>query len=128
MSTATQSGPIDLDSLGPLHYLGIVLALVSGLIHVRLGLSFAPSPLGLSFLFAGVVFVLACVAVAMDYRRRLVYGLGVPFTAGQIVLWYVVNFAGGPKAFPADVGTLGAIDKIAQLVLVGVLVVLLRRE
>ncbi|MFC6976872.1 hypothetical protein ACFQL1_22655 [Halomicroarcula sp. GCM10025709] len=128
MSTATESGLVDLDTLEPLHYLGIALALVSGLIHLQLGVSFAPSPLGLSFLFAGVVFVLASVAVVANVRRGLVYRLGLPFTAGQIVLWYYVNFVAGPKAFPADVGTLGAIDKIAQVLLLGVLVLLIRRE
>ena len=128
MSTATESGLIDLDALGPLHYLGIVLALLSGVIHLVLGVSFAPSALGLSFLFAGVVFVLASIAVVANYRRGLVYRLGIPFTTGQIVLWYVFNFVVGPKSFPADVGALGAVDKIAQVILIGLLIVLIRRE
>lgn len=128
MSTATDSGLFDLQTLTPLHYLGILFALVSGVIHLRLGVGFAPSPLGLSFLFAGVVFLVASAAILANYRRRLLYGLGIPFTAGQIVLWYVFNFAGGGKSFPADVGTLGAIDKIAQVLLVVVLIALLRRE
>jgi hypothetical protein len=128
MSTATESGPIDPKTLTPLHYAGVVLAVVSGLIHLRLGVSFAPSPLGLSFLFAGVVFVAASVAVVADYRRRLLYRLGVPFTAGQIVLWYYANFVAGPKSFPGDVGTIGAVDKIAQVLFLVVLAGLLRRE
>jgi hypothetical protein len=128
MSTATSSGTLDLETLGSLHYLGIALAALSGVIHLWLGVSFAPSPLGLSFLFAGVVFLLASVGVATNYRRGLLYRLGIPFTAGQIVLWYVVNFAAGPKSFPADVGALGAIDKLAQLGLLAVLVLLIMRE
>jgi hypothetical protein len=128
MSTATEPGSIDLETLTPLHYAGILLAVVSGLIHLRLGVGFAPSPLGLSFLFAGVVFLAAGVAVVANYRRRLLYRLGIPFTAGQIVLWYYLNFVAGTKAFPADVGTLGAVDKVAQVLLLVVLVFLVRRE
>ncbi len=128
MSTATNGGTVDLDGLGSLHYLGIALALVSGVIHVVLGVSFAPEPLGLSFLFAGVVFLLAVAAVLVNYRRRLLYGLGIPFTAGQIVLWYYLNFAAGDKAFPADVGGIGAVDKLAQVALIVVLALLYRRE
>lgn len=127
MSTATESGLVDTDALGPLHYAGVVLAVVSGVIHLRLGVGFAPSPLGLSFLFAGVVFLAASAAVVADYRRELLYGLGIPFTAGQIILWYYANFAAGTKAFPGDVGTLGAVDKVAQILLLLVLGVLLRR-
>lgn len=126
MSTATESGFVDSGALGPLHYAGVLLAVVSGLIHLRLGVGFAPSPLGLSFLFAGVVFLAASAAVATNYRRRLLYRLGVPFTAGQVVLWYYVNFLAGTKSFPADVGTLGAVDKIAQALLLLVLVLLIR--
>lgn len=128
MSTATQSRSIDLDGLEPLHYIGIVLAALSGVIHLWLGISFAPSPLGISFLFAGVVFLLAAVGVAMNYRRGLLYRVGIPFTAGQIVLWYVFNFVVGPKSFPAEVGALGAIDKLAQVGLIVVLVLLILRE
>jgi hypothetical protein len=128
MSTATESGFVDSGALGPLHYAGVLLAVVSGLIHLRLGVGFAPSPLGLSFLFAGVVFLAASAAVVVNYRRGLLYRLGIPFTAGQIVLWYYLNFVAGPKAFPGDVGTLGAVDKVAQVLLVVVLALLARRE
>ncbi|MFC7249451.1 hypothetical protein ACFQJ5_06325 [Halomicroarcula sp. GCM10025324] len=128
MSTATESGSMNLEGLEPLHYLGIVLAALSGVIHLWLGISFVPSPLGFSFLFAGVVFLLASVGVATNYRRGLLYRLGIPFTAGQIVIWYVLNFAAGPKSFPADVGALGAVDKLAQVGLLVVLVLLLMRE
>ncbi|MFB6300762.1 MAG: hypothetical protein ABEH65_10920, partial [Halobacteriales archaeon] len=122
MSTATESGLLDLATLEPLHYLGILLALISGVIHLRLGVGFAPSPLGMAFLFAGIVFLLAVAGVAANYRRGLLYRLGIPFTAGQIVLWYYINFAAGTKSFPADIGTLGAIDKITQVLLIAVLI------
>ena len=107
-------------------WIGILAAAVSGVIHLRLGVGNAPSPLGISFLLAGVAFVIAAGFVVVGYRRRTVYVVGIPFTLVQIATWYYANFAAGDKSFPADVGTLGAVDKIAQLLLIAVLVVLLR--
>ena len=118
----------DTNELTGLHYVGVLLAVVSGLIHLRLGVGFAPSPMGISFLFAGVVFLAAGVGVLVDYHRERLYQLGIPFVAGQIVLWYYFNFATGDKSFPADVGTLGAVDKLAQVALVAVLALLLGNE
>jgi hypothetical protein len=111
------------ESLGPTHWVGVVAALVSGAVHLYLGVAFLPSGLGVSFLLAGAGFVGAVVLV--DYRRRLVYAVGVPFTLVQIVLWYVLNFGSG--GFPGEVSTLGAVDKVAQVALLASLVVLLRR-
>lgn len=122
----TGSGPLRTESLGGIHWVGIVAALVSGLIHLRLGVGMFPSGLAVSFLLAAGGFFGAVALVLVDYRRRLVYAVGVPFTLTQIVAWYYLNFAAGPYAFPADVGTLGVVDKVAQVVLLGVLVVLLR--
>ncbi len=127
MSTSEANGlALDVGSLGGLHWVGIVAAAVTGVIHIRLGVGFAPSGLGISFLLAGLGFFGAVALVLLDYRRRTVYAVGIPFTLLQIVLWYAINFAGGSKSFPADVGTLGWADKVAQVVLVVVLVALLR--
>jgi len=126
MSTDTSTLSPEPGSLNALAYVGIIAAVVSAVIHLRLGVGFIDSPLGISFILAGLGFFAAVALVLINYRRRTVYAVGIPFTAIQIVLWYVFNFAAGDKAFPADVGTLGAIDKIAQVVLIAVLVVLLR--
>ena len=129
MATTEQQGlSLQMGSLGPLHWIGIVGALASAGIHLLLGVRFLPSGLGISFILAGIGFVGAVVLVLLDVRRRAVYALGIPFTFGQIVLWYLINFTGGSKSFPGDVGTLGAIDKIAQVVLIAVLVILLWNE
>ncbi|PSP57902.1 hypothetical protein BRC72_08120 [Halobacteriales archaeon QH_7_66_36] len=129
MSTSkADSIAVDVASLSGLHWVGIVAAVVTGVIHLRLGVGFAPSGLGISFLLAGLGFFGAVGLVLFDYRRRTVYAAGVPFTIVQIVLWYALNFAGGPKSFPADVGTLGWVDKIAQVALVVVLVALLQQS
>ncbi|WP_181692087.1 hypothetical protein [Natronomonas sp. LN261] len=116
------------DSLRRLHWIGILAALVSAAVHLLLGGRMLPSGMGISFVLAGMGFLGAIGLVLIDYRRRAVYAVGIPFTIVQVVLWYYVNFAAGSKSFPADVGTLGAIDKAAQVVLIAVLVVLLRRR
>ncbi|MFD1569880.1 DUF7475 family protein [Halorubrum laminariae] len=128
MATAGSRRPAaGIESLNGLHWAGIVSAAVSAAVHLLLGVRMVPSPLGISFVFAGLGFVGGIVLVVRGYRRRTVYAVGIAFTLVQIVLWYVVNFAGGGRSFPADVGTLGAVDKVAQVVLIAVLAALLRR-
>jgi len=119
---------LETESLTGLHWVGVVLALVSGAIHLVLGANFFPEPLGISFLLAGLGFLGAVALLLLDVRRRLLYAVGVPYVAVQVVLWYYLNFAAGSKAFPADVGTMGAVDKVAQVVLVAVLIALYRRN
>jgi len=119
---STGSGTLALatDSLTTLHWLGIALALATGVIHLYLGASFLPSGLGISFVLAGIVFLAGALAILVDYRRKTMYLLGLPFTIGQIVVWYVVN--------APDFGTLGIADKVVQVAFVAVLVVLYRRH
>jgi len=121
---------LDTASLGGLHWIGVLAALVSAAVHlllgVRMSLSVSPSAMSISFVLAGLGFLGGIALVLLDVRRRAVYAVGIPFTLVQMVLWYYVNFAAGPKSFPADIGTLGAVDKVAQVVLVAAVVVLLR--
>ncbi|QSG04646.1 DUF7475 family protein [Halapricum desulfuricans] len=127
MATAETGGvTLQTESLGALHWVGIIAALVSSAIHLLLGVRMFPSGMGISFILAGLGFLGAIVLVMIAYRRRTVYAVGIPFVLVQIVLWYVVNFANGSKAFPGDIGTFGAIDKAAQFVLLAVLIALLR--
>jgi len=121
MATQTAEGlTVQTESLTSIHWVGIVLAALSGVIHLVLGVSFISDPLGWAFLIAGVGFLGGAIAVLIDYRRSLMYLLGIPFTAGQIVAWYFVN--------APDFSALGIGDKVAQLILIGVLIVLYRRE
>ncbi|WP_336023758.1 DUF7475 family protein [Halobellus salinisoli] len=120
MATQTAEGlSLHTESLAGIHWVGIVLAVISGVIHLALGVSFIASPLGWAFLVAGVGFLGGAIAVLVDYRRSLMYLLGIPFTAGQIVAWYVVN--------APDFSPLGFADKAVQLLLIVVLIVLYRR-
>ncbi|MCL7417499.1 MAG: hypothetical protein M8354_06635 [Halalkalicoccus sp.] len=129
MDTAETHGmALSIDTLDGIHWLGILSALVSAGVHLLIGAWFFPSTLGISFVLAGLGFIGAVVLVLVDFHRRAVYAVGIPFTLVQIVLWYWVNFVGMDKSFPADIGTLDAVDKIAQVVLLAVLVVLLRRQ
>lgn len=108
------------ESLTTLHWVGVALAVVTGVLHIVLGVGFLDSPMGWSFLAAGVGFLGGVAALLVDYRRRLLYLLGIPFTAGQIVAWYIVN--------APDFSALGYFDKVVQVALIVVLVVLYRRE
>jgi hypothetical protein len=126
MDTADEGLAIHVDSLGTPHWIGLAATLVTAAIHLLLGLRMLPAPMGVAFVLAGAGFLGAIALVLLDYRRTTVYAVGIPYTLAQIVLWYQINFLGGPKSFPGDVGTLGAIDKVAQLVLLAVLVLLLR--
>ncbi|MFA1611679.1 DUF7475 family protein [Halobellus rubicundus] len=125
MATSTSTGgTLRTESLSGLHWLGIALAAVTGVLHLALGVSFVAgslgSGLGWAFIVAGVGFLGGIAAILLDYRRRLVYLLGIPFTAGQIVIWYVVN---APDFSPPGIG-----DKIVQVLFVAVLIVLYRRS
>jgi hypothetical protein len=115
---------LSLSSLTPLHWLGILMALISAVIHLVLGVSFLPHWMGFTFLLAAGGFLGGIVLLLVGFRRRLLYLVGIPYTAVQIVGWYVVNQPAGV----ADLTASGVIDKVAQLVLIVVVVVLYRRE
>jgi hypothetical protein len=118
--TATGGSTVETASLSPLHWAGIGLAAITGVIHLWLGVQFITSAMGISFLLAGVGFFAGAALVAMDYRRRLVYAAGIPFTLVQIVVWYLVN--------APDFSPVGYLDKAVQLALIVVLGALYRRE
>ncbi|WP_254768202.1 DUF7475 family protein [Salinilacihabitans rarus] len=120
----TSAGRLALGSLGPLHWLAIALAVVTGVVHLVLGVDFLPHPMGAAFLIAAVGFFGGVALVLVGYRRRLLYLLGVPFTAGQVVLWYLLNRPAGV----ADLSGAEAVDKVAQLLLIAALTVLYARD
>ena len=120
---STSDGRLDLDSLTTLHWIGINLALISAVVHLVLGVGFLPHPMGVLFLLATGGFLGGIVLLLVGYRRRQLYLVGTVFTAVQIVAWYALNRPG-----PADIGPPAFIDKLAQLLLIGVLVTLYRWE
>lgn len=120
---ATEARPtfeLRTETLTSMHWIAVVLALVTGAVHLYLAAGFIPEPMGFAFLVAALGFFGAIVAFLIDYRRKLLYILGIPFTAGQIAAWYVVN--------APDFSTIGIGDKVVQVLLIVVIAVLYRRE
>lgn len=111
-------------SLTSIHWFAIALALVSALVHLVLGIGFLPHWMGIAFLLATVGFFVGIAFVLLDVRRRLVYLVGIPFTGGQVILWYVVN---EPTALEA-LSLVELVDKVAQVLLIVALVYLLVRD
>ena len=97
------------------HWLAAALAALTGVIHLFLywNQGFVP------FLFAGVVFLGAVAALLLNVYRHLLYALGIPFTAGQIVIWAA---QGMPDM------DIAIFDKPIQLMLILVLAYLFMNE
>lgn len=113
--------PFETESLTPLHWIGIVLASITGIVHLYFGILAIDTAQGVSFVLAGVAFFVAILLLLLDVRRRLLYLVGIPFTGIQVVLYFVFNW---PDVLsPGGIG-----DKIVQVALIAILVVLYRRE
>lgn len=104
------------EGLTATHYAAMLLASVTGLVHLYLYYvqEFLPFLLaGLGFFGAvGLLFVLPA-------SRGWIYLAGIPYTLAQMGAW----LAAGTPDF-----TLGVADKLVQVVLIALLVVLFRRE
>jgi hypothetical protein len=110
MSTQnTPSGRIG--SLTQLQWLAVALVVITGVIHVYAGIVEGRIPVAL----AGVGFAGVLVLFFFDYRRRLLYLIGIPYTAVQIPLWIVAK---------SEYGIIDYVDKAVQAVLILVLIYL----
>jgi hypothetical protein len=98
-------------SLTQLQWLAVVLAVITGVLHVYAGVVEGRVPVAL----AGVGYAGALVLFFLDYRRRLLYLVGIPYTAIQILLWLVVK---------SEYGVVDYVDKAVQVVLILVLLYL----
>lgn len=115
---------LDLGPLGPLHWVGIVLAAVTGVIHLGLGLGAPATPLGAASILAGIGYAGGIALVLIGYRRRLVAALCIPYVASQILLWYVIN----QPASLADVSPAAMVDKPVQVALIAVCALIVFRR
>lgn len=118
---------LDTASLRPLHWVAFALATISGVVHLVLIVAWDIPPtstFGILFLLAFGGYFGGAVLVAINYRRKLLYILGLPYTGSQIVMWYLANQPAGP----ADISGFEWIDKIAQLLLLVVLVMLYLKD
>jgi hypothetical protein len=62
---------------------------------------------------AGVGYAGALVLFFLNYRRRLLYLIGIPYTAVQIPIWIVVK---------SEYGVVDYVDKAVQVALIVVLI------
>lgn len=104
----------------------VALAAVTGVIHLAIGVSsvasFGFEPLAVALALAGLGFFGAILLFVRGVRRQRLYVAGVVYTALQIVLWVQFNQLGGDPA----ISPVEAVDKLVQLLLIGVLVSLYR--
>lgn len=98
-------------ALTRLQWLAVVLIVVTGVLHVYAGVVEGRIPVAL----AGVGYAGALVLFFLDYRRRLLYLLGIPYTAVQFPLWIVAK---------SEYGMVDYVDKAVQVVLILVLIYL----
>lgn len=112
----TAGGYVETESLTTTHWLAILLVLATGIIHVYAGLVEGRIPVSL----AGVGFLGAIALFLLDFRRSLLYPVGIVYTAVQLPLWYV------GKA--GEYTMIGYVDKTIQVVLIIVLVYLFWKE
>ena len=107
-----------------IHWGAIGLVVVTGLVHLVLGIGFLPHWMGVVFVLAALGFFGAIVLFWLDVHRRLLYLAGIPYTGVQIVLWYALN----QPTTVGDLTPVEVIDKVAQVLLIVTLIVLYRRE
>jgi hypothetical protein len=109
------------ESLTRLHWIGIVLAAITGIVHLYFGVLALDTLQGASFVLAGIAFFVAIGLLLLDVRRPLLYLAGIPFTGVQVVLYFYLNW---PNVLsPGGIG-----DKVVQVALIAILVILYRRE
>lgn len=113
-------------SLTRLHWGAVVLAAITGVIHLAIGVSsiasFGFQPLAVALTLAGLGFFGAILLFFRDVRRQQLYIAGILFTALQILLWVQFNQLGGdPAISPVEL-----VDKLVQVLLIAVLTLLFR--
>ncbi|MDY6764162.1 MAG: hypothetical protein SV377_00480 [Halobacteria archaeon] len=114
--TETKRGiGFDISSFTSFHWLAISFALITGSVHLYLGVTQEFLP----FLLAGAGFYGAVFLMVMNVQRKILYLLGIPYTAVQIVMW---AYMGMPDF------EIGVVDKTIQLMLIALLAVLYLRE
>ncbi|MFC7228601.1 hypothetical protein N0B31_14410 [Salinirubellus salinus] len=119
MDTATErssTGLLGGPELSTLERVVIVLLGISALTHLYAGVVEGAPPVFL----AGVGFVGGIVLYLRGVRRHTLTVAAVPFTAVQIPLWYVAK--------AGEYTAVGYLDKVVQVVLVVLLVVLALRQ
>ena len=111
-----------LDSLTPFHWLGVLLAAVTGAVHLWL---YADTGFVL-FLASGLGYLGGVGLLVVGVERRLLYQVGIGYVLIHIVGWIVAGMPGGGWSLVAGVVTLGTLTKLVEITLLGVLLSLHR--
>lgn len=119
---------VETASVSRLHWGAVVLAAITGVIHLAIGVSsiasFGFEPLAVALALAGVGFSGAILLFVRGVRRREFYIAGILFTVLQILLWVQFNQLGGdPALSPVEI-----VDKVVQVLLIAVLALLSRES
>lgn len=104
------------DSLTGTQWAAVVLAFLTGLIHLFVGVNRGRPSLAL----AGVGFGVGIALFLAAHRRHMLYLVGSVYVALQIVLWIVFQ--------QGEYTPLGFLDKAIQILLVALLLALARGE
>lgn len=109
-------------SLIRLDYIGIVLAVITGLTHLFVGVKeWGEDPLAVWFILAGIGFFGAVVLLWYGINHTALYAVGVLYTGFQFVAYFALHW---PKIWHP----IGIFDKLVQLALLVVLVGLYQRK
>lgn len=107
---------LDTASLTGIQWIAVALALVTGLIHLLVGVNRGQP----SLVLAGVGFAVGVTLFLANYRHHTLYLLGSGFVALQIVLWLVFQ--------QGEYTLIGFVDKTIQVLLLAILVYLARSQ
>ncbi|WP_311171283.1 hypothetical protein [Halobellus ordinarius] len=111
MESTQNNSASRIGSLTQLQWLAVALVVITGALHVYAGVVEGRIPVAL----AGVGYAGALVLFFLDFRRRLLSLVGIPYTAVQIPLWIVAK---------SEYGVVDYVDKAVQVVLILVLLYL----
>lgn len=122
MSTSTERATQSEAPLLSFDYVAIVLAALSGVIHLYEGYEdFGEGVLAILFILAGLGFLAWVVLLFIGFDKKTLYLAGFVFTAIQFVGYFVIRW---PNIYEG----IGLVDKVVQLLLMIVLVLLYRQR
>ncbi|MFH5797936.1 hypothetical protein [Haladaptatus sp. CMAA 1911] len=118
MATETRTWFDNTDGLTSLDYVGIVLAAITGLIHLYEGVEdLGEGIFGILFILAGLGFFGAIILLWVGFDRRVLYPVGIAYTGIQFAAYFGLRW---PNVYEP----LGLVDKLVQLLLIVVLFLL----
>lgn len=125
-SKGTSQIGLNLDGLTAVHWLAILFAAITGVIHLIVSIPALPGALGIAFVLAGLGFFGAIVLLLYTSGRyRLwLYVAGIPYTLAQVILYYIIV----EPASIDDMTSLELVDKTVQLLLIVLLLYLAYTE